>query len=178
MNLFFYHILSLVEFIIVILIGIALVSFLLHYVSNKFNLKFINIYGFFSNMDNLSLIMLSGAILKQITLIYCLFRLNNLLILYLFVLFAFSLIYSLSSLKISVIIKEFLISGIECLIIYFLNLLYSFLIDVRYSNMVIIYICILSFLLACCSIYFFSRNLSTILMRDKNLRRNLDVEKN
>lgn len=176
MNLIFYNLLSLFDFIIVILIGIALVSFLLHYVSNNFNLKFINVYGFFANMDDFSLIMLSGAILKEITLIFCIIKINDFLPLYLYVFLIFSLIYALFSLKISVIIKEFLVGGIECLIIYFLSLLSSFLIDVRYSNMVIIYIYVLSIVLICCSIYFFARNLSTILMRDKNLRRNLNVK--
>lgn len=176
MSLIFYHILSLVEFTIVILIGIALVSFLLYIISNKFNLKFVNIYGFFFNMDSFALIMLSGAILKEITLIYCIMRLNNFLPLYLYVFMIFSLIYALFSLKISVIIKEIIISGTECLIIYFLSLLSSFLIDVKYSGVVESYIWILSIILISCSIYFFTKNLVTILMKDKNLRRNSSVK--
>lgn len=176
MNLIFYHILTLVKFLIGVLIGISLVSYLLYFVSNKFNLKFINVYGFFCSMDDFSLIMLSSTILKEITLIYCVIKLKDFLPLYLYIFMTFSLIYSIFSFKISVIIKELLISSTESLIIYFLSLLSSFLIDVRYSSMVVSYIWILSIVLVSCSIYFFVRNLSTILIRNKNLRRNLSVK--
>ena len=176
MSLIFYHILSLVDFIIAILIGISLVSFLLYFISNKFNLKFINVYGFFFNMDDFSLIMLSSAILKEITLIYCIMKLKDFLPLYLYIFMIFSLIYALFSLKLSVIIKEILISVTECLIIYFLSLLSSFLVEVKYSGMVASYIWILSIILISCSVYFFARNLFTILMKDKNLRRSLSVK--
>ena len=74
MNLIFYYILQLVEFLLVISCGIALVSFVFYYISSNFNIKFINIYGFFTGMDDFSLIMLSCAILKEITLIYCIFK--------------------------------------------------------------------------------------------------------
>ena len=70
MTLFFYYVLQLVEFILVILSGIALASFFFYYISDNFNLKFINMYGFFSSMDDCSLIMLSSATLKEITLLY------------------------------------------------------------------------------------------------------------
>lgn len=176
MNLIFYHILSIVEFLVVILIGIAAISFLLYFLSNKFNDKFINVYGFFSSMDDSSLIMLSSAILKEITLIFCIIKLNDFSILYLCIFLIFCLIYALFSFKISVFIKEMLVGITECLIIFLLNLLSSFLVDVRFSTIIVCYIWILSGVLITCSIYFFARNLSTILKRDKHIRRNLNVK--
>jgi len=173
MSLFFYHTLSLVEFLLVVSIGIALVSILLHYLSNNFNIKLINIYGFFSNMDNFSLLLLSSAILKEITLVYCIIKLSDFKILYLYIFLVFCFIYAFFSFKVSIFIKELVVGGIEYLIIYFLNLLSSFLVEVRYSEMVEYYIWMLSIVLACCSIYFFARNLSAIVERDKHVRRNL-----
>jgi len=173
MNLVFYYILQSVEYLLVISVGIALVSFLLYYLSNKFNLKFINVYGFFSSMDDFSLIMLSSAILKEITLIYCILKLGDSSNLYLYIFLIFCFIYAFFSFKILVFIKELVIGGTEYLIIYFLKLLTSFLVDVKYSTMVEYYIWILSGILICCSIYFFARNLFTIVIRDKHVRRNL-----
>ena len=173
MNLIFYYILQLVEFLLVISIGISLVSFLLYYISNRFNIKFINIYGFFTSMDDFSLILLASSILKQITLVYCIVKLSNFSIIYLYIFLIFCFTFAFFSFKISIFIKELLIGGTEYLIIYFLSLLSSFLVEVQYSKMVVYYIWILSGILICCSIYFFARNLSFIVMRDKNVRRNL-----
>ena len=173
MNLIFYYILQSVEYLLVISIGIALVSFFLYYLSSKFNLKFINVYGYFSSMDDFSLIMLSSAILKEITLLYNLFKLSDSSNLYLYVFLIFCFTYAIFSFKISIFLKEIIIGGIEYLIIYFLKLLTSFLVDVKYSIMVRYYIWILSGILICCSIYFFARNLSTIVARNKHVRRNL-----
>lgn len=173
MNLIFYYILQSVEYLLVISIGIALVSFLLYYLSNKFNLKFINVYGFFSSMDDFSLIMLSSTILKEITLIYSIFKLSSSTNLYLYIFLIFCFIYAFFSFKISIFIKELVVGGIEYLIIYFLKLLTSFLVDVKYSTMVEYYIWILSGILVCCSIYFFARNLSTIVTKNRHVRRNL-----
>lgn len=173
MSLIFYYILQSVEYLLVISIGVALVSFLLYYLSNKFNLKYINVYGFFSSMDDFSLIMLSCAILKEITLIYCIFNLNVSNNLYLYIFLIFSFLYAFFSFKIYIFVKEVVIGGIEYLIIYFLKLLSSFIVEVKHSNMVEYYIWILSGILICCSIYFFARNLSAIVIRNKHVRRNL-----
>lgn len=173
MNLIFYHLLQSVEFILVISIGIAIVSFFLYYLSNNFNLKYINVYGYFSSMDDFSLIMLSSAILKEITLIYCIFRLNVNTNLYLYVFLVFSFIYAFFSFNIFTFIKELFTGGILYLILYFLKLLSSFLVEVKYLKIVDYYIWILSGILICCSIYFFARNLSTIVKKDKHVRRNL-----
>ena len=53
-----YYILELAEYLFIILLGISIVSFFLFYISNKFNLKFINFYGFFLSMDDFSLVIL------------------------------------------------------------------------------------------------------------------------
>ena len=176
MNLIFYYILSLVEFLVVISVGIAGVSFLLYYFSNKFNFKYINLYGFFSRMDDISLIMLSSTILKEITLVYCIIKLNDFSVLYLYVFLIFCFIYGFFSFKILIFIKEILIGITEYLIIYFLSLLSAFLVDVKYSKIVIYYIWILSIVLICCSIYFFTRNLFTIVKKNQHVRRNLIVK--
>lgn len=176
MNLIFYHFLSISEFLLVLLVEITVTSFLLYYLSNKFNIKFINVYGFFSRMDDGALIMLSAAILKQVTLIYCIVKLNNFSNLYLCVFFVSCFIYAFFSFNISVFIKEMIVGATECLIIFFLSLLSSFLVDVKFSTVIICYIVILSATLICCSIYFFAKNLFTILIRDKNIRRNLSVK--
>lgn len=173
MNLIFYYILQSVEYLLVVSVGIALVSFLLYYLSNKFNLKFINVYGFFSSMDDFSLIMLSSSILKEITLIYCVQKLSDSSNLYLYIFLIFCFFYAFFSFKISVFIKELIVGSTEYLIIYFLKLLTSFLVDVKYSSMVQYYIWILSGILIFCSVYFFARNLSTIVTRNKHVRRNL-----
>lgn len=173
MSLIFYYILQLVEFLLVVSIGISIVSFILYYISNKFNTKFINLYGFFNSMDDFSLILLSSAILKEITLIYCIFKLSNFSVLYLYIFLIFCFIYSFFSFKIVTFIKEIIIGGTEYLIIYFLSLLSSFIVEVQYSQMVIYYIWILSGILICCSLYFFVRNLSFIVTKNKNVRRNL-----
>lgn len=173
MSIIFYYILQLVEFLLVISIGISLVSFILYYLSSKFNIKFINVYGFFSGMDDASLILLSCSILKQITLIYCIFKLSNFSVLYLYIFLIFSFTYSFFTFKVSTFIKEIMVGGIEYLILYFLSLLSSFLVEVQYSRLVIYYIWILSGILICCSLYFFVRNLSFIITRNKNVRRNL-----
>ena len=175
MSLIFYYILQSVEYLLVISLGITLVSFLFYYLSNTFNLKYINVYGFFSNMDDFSLIMLSSAILKEITLLYCLVKLSDSTNLYLYIFLVFCFIYAFFSFKILIFIKELVIGGTEYLIIYFLKLLTSFLVDVKYSTMVQYYIWILSGILICCSVYFFARNLYTIVTRDKHVRRNLIV---
>ena len=173
MNLIFYYILQLVEYLLIISCGIALVSFVFHYLSNNFNVKFINVYGFFTSMDDFSLIMLSCAILKEITLIYCIFKLSNFSELYLYIFLVLCFTYAFFTFKIFTFAKELLLGMIEYLIIYFLNLLSSFLVDVRQSKMVEYYIFILSAILIACSIYFFAKNLAYIVAKDKNVRRNL-----
>ncbi len=173
MNLIFYYILQLVEFILVISCGIALVSFIFYYLSSRFNLKFINIYGFFTGMDDFSLIMLACAILKEITLIYCIFKLSDSSNLYLYVFLVLCFTYAFFSFNVLTFTKELLLGVTEYLIIYFLNLLSLFLVEVRQSKMVEYYIWILSAILIACSIYFFARNLSSIVAKDKNVRRNL-----
>lgn len=167
-----YYILELVEYLFIILLGISIVSFFLFYISNKFNLKFINYYGFLSSMDDFSLLMLSSAILKEITLVYCILKISSFSQIYLYIFIILAFIYAFFSFKIGIFIKEIVISGIEYLIIYFLSLLSSFLVEVRHSDMVVYYIWILSAILIGCSIYFFVKNISTILYRDNNVRRN------
>ena len=176
MSLIFYYILQLVEFLLVISVGIALVSFFLYYISNRFNKKFINLYGFFTSMDDFSLILLSSTILKQITLIYCVIKLNDFSSIYLYIFLIFCFTYAFFSFNIFAFIKELIVGVIEYLIIYFLSLLSSFLVEVQYSRLVVYYIWILSGILICCSIYFFARSLSFIVTRDNNVRRNLVVK--
>lgn len=173
MTLFFYYILQLVEFLIVISLGIALVSFFFYYISNNFNLKFINMYGFFSSMDDFSLIMLSSAILKEITLVYSIIKLNDPTNLYLYIFLVFCFTYAFFSFKVLTFTKELLIGMIEYLILYFLKLLSSFLVEVQQSTLVEYYIWIISIILIACSIYFFARNLYAIVIRHKSVRRNL-----
>ena len=173
MNLIFYYILQLVEFLLVVSVGISLVSFLLYYISSRFNKKFINIYGFFTAMDDSSLILLSCSILKQLTLIYCIIKLSDFMTIYLYIFVVLSFIYAFFSFKVSIFIKEIVICVIEYLIIYFLSLLSSFLMEVQFSKMIVYYIWILSGILICCSIYFFARSLVFIVTRNKNVRRNL-----
>lgn len=173
MNLIFYYILQLVEFLLVISVGISLVSFLLYYISSRFNMKFINVYGFFASMDDFSLILLSCSILKQITLIYCIVKLSSFTPIYLYIFVIFSFTYAFFSFRVFTFLKELVICVIEYLIIYFLSLLSSFLVEVQFSKMVVYYIWILSGILICCSIYFFTRNLAFIVTRNKNVRRNL-----
>lgn len=168
-----YYVLELAEYLFIILIGLCIVSFFLFYISNKFNLKFINFYGFFSCMDNFSLLMLSSSILREITLVYCVFKIFSFSSIYLYMFIIFSFIYAFFSFKIGVFIKEIVISSIQYLIIYFLGLLSSFLVEVRHSEMVVYYIWILSAILVGCSVYFFVKSISTILYRDENIRRNL-----
>lgn len=175
MSLALYYILNLVGFLLIILLGISIISFVLYHISNNFNIKYINIYGFFSSMNDFSLLMLSSAILKEITLIYCVFRISSFSMIYLYIFLMFYFIYSLFSFKISVFIKESLISIIEYLIIYFLSLLAKFLVEVKNLKIISYYIWILSIILVSCSIYFFIKNLSYILLKDKNVRRNLIV---
>ncbi len=177
MSAIIYYILSLTEFILVISVGIALVSIGLYYMSNKFNLKFINVYGFFSSMDEISLLMLTSAILKEITLVYCVVKISSfsMILLYIFSIYCFA--YAFFTFKVTAFIKELVVGAVEYLIIFFLSLLSSFLVEVRYSEMVKYYIFILSAILISCSIFFFARNLSFILANDKNVRRNL-IEKN
>lgn len=175
MSLALYYILSIVGFLLIVLLGISIISFVLYHISNNFNIKYINIYGFFSSMDDFSLIMLSSAILKEITLIYCVFKIFSFSIVYLYIFLMFYFIYALFSFKILVFIKESIISIIEYLIIYFLSLLANFLVEVKNLRIVSYYIWILSIILVGCSIYFFFRNLSYILLKDKNVRRNLIV---
>ena len=171
-----YYILQLTEYLFVVLIGISVFSFFLFYISDKFNLKFINFYGFFSSMDNFSLIMLSSLILKEITMIYCIAKISSFSEIYLYLFAIFSYTYAIFSFKIGIFIKEMIISTVEYLIIYFLSLLSSFLVEVRHSKMVAYYIIILSIILIGCSIYFFAKNIVTILYRNENIRRNLIEE--
>ena len=173
MNVIFYYILHLVEFIFVISCGIAIVSFIFYYLSSNFNIKFINIYGFLTNMDDFSLIMLSCAILKEISLIYCIVKLSDSSYLYLYIFFMLCFTYSFFSFNVLTFVKEIIISTIEYFILFFLNLLTAFMIEVRQSAMVKYYIIILSAILIACSVYFFAKNLDYIAKRDKNVRRNL-----
>lgn len=173
MNLIFYYILQFFEFLLVVSVGIALVSFIFYYISRNFNIKFINAYGFFTCMDNFSLIMLSCSILKEITLIYCLFKLNSMSDLYLYVFLVFCFAYAFFSFNIFTFMKELVIGVIEYLIIYFLNLLSIFFLQIKQLKMIKYYIWILSAVLIACSIYFFAKNLVTVVTRDKNIRRNL-----
>ena len=169
---FLYYILQLSEFLLIILLGISIISFFLFYMSNKFNLKFISFYGFFSSMDDFSLLMLSSSILREITLIYCILKISSFSSIYLYIFIIFAYIYAFFSFNIGTFIKETIISGIEYLIVYFLSLLSAFLVEVRHSEMIVYYIWILSIILIGCSIYFFVRNIASILYRDKNVRRN------
>lgn len=167
-----YYILQIAEYSLIILLGITVGSFFLYHISSKFNLKYIKFYGFFSSMDDFSLIMLSSAILKEITLIYCIFTISSFSQIFLSIFTIFTFIYAFFSFKIGTFIKEAIIGAIQYLIIYFLSLLSSFLIEVRHSEMIVCYIWILSAILIGCSIYFFVKNISYILFRDKNVRRN------
>ena len=124
-------------------------------------------------MDDFSLIMLSSCILKEITLVFCILKISSFSQIYLYIFLVMGFVYAFFSFKISIFIKEFTITGIEYLIIYFLSLLSSFLVEVKYSQMVVYYIWILSAILISCSIHFFIKNIATILSRDKNVRRNL-----
>jgi len=171
-----YYILELAEYLFIILTGITIISFCMFFLSNKFNLKFINFYGFFSSLDDVSLIMLASSILKEITLIYCVIKISSFSLVYLYIFVIFAFIYAFFSFKVGIFIKEILTSSIEYLIIYFLSLLSSFLVEVRHSDMVVYYIWILSIILIGCSIYFFVKNVSFILYRNKNVRRNFIEE--
>ncbi len=173
MSTILYYILNLFEYLLIIPICISIVSFFLYYISDNFNLKYINFYGFFTSMDDFSLIMLSSCILKEITLVFCILKISSFSQIYLYIFLVMGFVYAFFSFKISIFIKEFTITGIEYLIIYFLSLLSSFLVEVKYSQMVVYYIWILSAILISCSIHFFIKNIATILSRDKNVRRNL-----
>lgn len=168
-----YYILEISQFAVIVLIGISLISFLLYHVSNNFKKKYINIYGFFTSLDDISLVMLSSAILKEISLIYCVFNTSRLSMIYLYVFLIISFTYAFFSFNVWIFLKEFVISAIEYLIIYFFSLLSSFLVDVKYSKIVVLYIYILSAILVSCSIYFFARNLSYIISKDSHVRRNM-----
>lgn len=176
MTTFIYYLFVSMEFLIVTALGIALISIGLYYTSDKFKLKFINLYGFFSRLDDSSLIMLSSSILKEISLIYCIFKISsfNTIYLYIFIIFCFT--YAFFSFKVGTFIKEISISTIEYLIIYFLNLLSMFLVEVRHSQIIVYYIWILSAILVVCSILLFIRNLSYISTNNKHIRRNLIAE--
>jgi len=171
-----YYIIKLIDLIVVFSIGIAIIAILLHAISNRFNLKHISIYGFFTRMDNIDLIMLSSTILKEIMLIYCVLKVSSFSIIYLYIFFIFYFIYALFSFNVGTFLKEAIISGIEYLIIYFLSLLSQFLVEVKYSTEVVIYIWVLSAILISCSIYFFSKNVFYVVVSNKNIRRNLDVK--
>ena len=173
MTVALYYILNTIEFLIVTSVGIALISIYLHHISDSFNLKYINFYGFFSRIDDISLIMLSSCILKEITLIYCIIKISSFSTIYLYIFVIFCFTYAFFSFKISTFIKEIIISSIEYLIIYFLSLLSLFLVEVRHSNLVVYYIWILSALLVVCSIFLLARNLSYIMNSNKHVRRNL-----
>lgn len=173
MNSIIYYILEVSTFVSIVLVGISIISFILYAVSNKFNIKFINIYGFFTSLDDISLVMLSSAILKEIALIYCVINTTKFSMIYLYIFLIISFTYAFFSFNILVFIKEFVISAIEYLIIYFFSLLSSFLVDVQYSKIVEYYIWILSAILVSCSIYFFTRNLSYIISKDSHVRRNM-----
>lgn len=173
MSSLIYYILEISQFAIIILVGISLISFVLYHISNTFNKKHINIYGFFMSLDDISLVMLSSSILKEITLIYCVFNTSRLSMIYLYIFLIISFTYAFFSFNVVVFIKEFVISAVEYLIIYFFSLLSSFLVDVKYSKIVIYYIYILSAILVSCSIYFFARNLSYIISKDSHVRRNM-----
>lgn len=173
MTLVLYYIFVMIEFLIVTTVGIAIVSIFLHHISDTFNLKYINFYGFFSKIDDISLIMLSSSILKEIALIYCVVKISSFSSIYLYVFVIFCFTYAFFSFKVSTFIKEIVISAVEYLIIYFLSLLSLFLVEVRHSQMVVYYIWILSILLIVCSIFLFVRSISYILMENKHVRRNI-----
>lgn len=173
MSSIIYYILEVSPFLAIVLVGISIISFLLYNVSSKFNKKFINVYGFFMSLDDISLVMLSSAILKEIALLYCVFNTSSLSMIYLYIFLIISFTYAFFSFNIWIFIKEFVISAIEYLIIYFFSLLSSFLIDVKYSTIVVYYIWILSAILVSCSIYFFARNIAYIISKDSHVRRNM-----
>lgn len=173
MSSIIYYILDISQFAALVLVGISIISFVLYHISSKFNKKYINIYGFFTSLDDISLAMLSSAILKEIALLYCVFNTSRLSMMYLYVFLIISFTYAFFSFNVWVFLKEFVISAIEYLIIYFFSLLSSFLVDVKYSEMVVYYIYILSAILVSCSIYFFARNLSYIISKDSHVRRNM-----
>lgn len=173
MTLALYYVFITIEFLIITSIGIAVISIFLHHISDKFNLKYINFYGFFSRIDDISLIMLSSSILKEIALIYCVIKISSFSAIYSYIFVIFCFTYAFFSFKVSTFIKEIIISSIEYLIIYFLSLLSLFLVEVRHSSLVVYYIWILSALLVICSIFFFARNISYILTSNKHVRRNL-----
>lgn len=171
-----YYILQIAPFMAFVLISISIISFILYYLSNTFKKKFINVYGFFASLDDISLVMLSSCILKQVALIYCVFSISSFSMIYLYIFLIFSFTYSFFSFNIGIFIKEFVISAIEYLIIYFFSLLSAFLVDVKYSKIVVYYIFILSAILIACSIYFFIKNIAYIISKDSQLRRNLFVK--
>ena len=173
MTLALYYIFITIEFLIVISIGIAIISIFLHHISEKFNLKYINLYGFFSRLDDSALIMLSSSILKELALVYCVLKISSFSIIYLYIFVIFCFTYAFFSFKVSTFVKEIIISSIEYLIIYFLSLLSLFLVEVRHSSLVVYYIWILSILLIICSIFLFARNISYIVTSNKHVRRNL-----
>lgn len=173
MTLILYYLFITIEFLLVTVVGIALISIFLHHISENFNLKYINLYGFFSRLDDVSLIMLSSSILKEITLIYCVLKISSFSSIYLYIFVIFCFTYAFFSFKITTFIKEIIISSIEYLIIYFLSLLSLFLVEVRHSNLVVYYIWILSALLVICSIFLFARSIFYVLTSNKHVRRSL-----
>ncbi len=166
------NVFSLIEFIIIFLISIIVLTVILNFNFKKFILKpsKVKLYGLFIGLNNVSTIALSVAIIRYMFIIWCLFSLDNISLIHLCYLLFLSIIFNFINKSFIELIFDLINSIIQYWSLVCGSLLVSYIREVRFELYVVFITTLLVIFIAIYSTYFFFKNINSILINNKKVR--------
>lgn len=172
-----YRLNNMMEYVMFCLAVSAVVGFFFFYITKeeKFSNKQVKLYGLLINLNKIDVLMLSVAYMKMVAIIYYAFNLKadilEFLVIYL-ILGAMFLAYNYKH-----IISEVVNTISSGLVLYLINILNNYQIEVE-TNIYVSSIKITLITFICLyAIYMFLNNLEDIVNKNKSIRRNANEKK-
>lgn len=164
---------NLVIFVVVAIIFLLFLAIILAIFLKKFKVdeKKIKLYGLFLNMDNHSLLAVSSLTINYLFLVWCMVSFDNINVIYVFFTYALVMIADIAMKNFPGIFINMILSGINCLAIWVVYIIYNFITS-EYSSPVLI-ILLISILILIFMYYTFNffRQLNDVVIKNKYLKK-------
>lgn len=169
------------KFFIVYILFTILLEILFHFLLDKRKGKEIigirvNIFGLLMELDNMTLLALSVALIKYIFVLWCLFDSSNISFVHIIILSIFSVSFGLFSKSIKNLVFEILNAGAIYFALVSSRLLTNYLVEVRYEWYVYVGDIMLKLFIILYATFFLLRNVLNSVIKNKYIRRERNDE--
>lgn len=169
------------KFFIVYILFTILLEILFYFLLDKRKGKEIigirvNIFGLLMELDNMTLLALSVALIKYIFVLWCLFDSSNISFVHIIILSIFSISFGLFSKSIKNLVFEILNAGAIYFALVSSRLLTNYLVEVRYEWYVYVGDIMLKLFIILYATFFLLRNVLNSVIKNKYIRRERNDE--